>query len=111
MALATLKTRVQPSKASRVPVVPPGSWRAEKISSSARGYGYKWQQARAGWLRKHPLCVFCEKDGRTTAASVVDHIEPHRGDMVLFWDSSNWQSLCATCHNTTKAKMEANAVW
>ena len=24
---------------------------------------------------------------------------PHRGDMKLFWDESNWQPLCESCHN------------
>ena len=32
------------------------------------------------------------------AASVVDHIRPHRGDMVLFWDQTNHQSQCESCH-------------
>jgi 5-methylcytosine-specific restriction endonuclease McrA len=32
----------------------------------------------------------------------VDHIVPHRGNRGLFWARSNWQSLCATCHNSTK---------
>lgn len=68
-------------------------------SSTARGYGYKWQQARAGWLQKSPLCVRCEARGRVVVATDVDHIKPHRGDMALFWDRSNWQSLCASCHS------------
>ncbi len=72
-------------------------------SSSARGYGYKWQQARTGFLSKHPLCVQCQSRGRVTAASVVDHIKPHRGDMSKFWERSNWQALCATCHSVKTA--------
>ncbi len=80
------------------------------MTSTQRGYGYKWQQARAGWLSKHPLCVYCEREGRVMAASVVDHIIPHRGDMTLFWASdTNWQGLCATCHNTTKSREERDA--
>ena len=31
--------------------------------------------------------------------TVVDHIRPHRGDPVLFWDEKNWQSLCKSCHD------------
>jgi len=41
-----------------------------------------------------------------TAATVVDHITPHRGNTQLFWDSSNWQSLCEECHNGAKAQLE-----
>ena len=39
------------------------------------------------------------KEGRYTKATVVDHIQPHRGDPKLFWDQSNWQSLCKRCHD------------
>jgi 5-methylcytosine-specific restriction protein A len=37
------------------------------------------------------------------AATVVDHIVPHKGDKVKFWDSSNWQSLCKRCHDAKTA--------
>lgn len=87
----------------------PDSWRTDKQTSAQRGYGYKWQQAREGFLRRHPLCVYCELDGRVTAADTLDHIVPHRGDMVKFWDHDNWQSLCSTCHSSVKAKEEREA--
>lgn len=69
-------------------------------------YGYKWQQARAGYLRKHPLCVECAKFGRVTQATVVDHIQPHRGNMKMFWDRDNWQGLCKHCHDSHKQRLE-----
>lgn len=69
-------------------------------------YTYRWQQARAGFLRKHPLCVNCQRQGLIAAASVVDHIKPHRGDMGLFWDRNNWQPLCENCHNSWKQRLE-----
>ncbi|NBA95517.1 HNH endonuclease [Pseudomonas sp. R5(2019)] len=72
-------------------------------SSSSRGYNYKWQQARKGYLRKHPLCVHCAARDRVTQATDVDHITPHKGDMSLFWDSTNWQSLCGPCHSVKTA--------
>jgi 5-methylcytosine-specific restriction protein A len=92
---------------NRLVVVVPGSWRTSEQTSTQRGYGYKWQQARAGYLEKHPLCIYCERAGRTASASVVDHIVPHRGDMTLFWDRGNWQGLCVTCHSGTKQREEA----
>ena len=55
--------------------------------------------ARARFLRGHPLCAECMKQGKLTPATVVDHIIPHRGDKKLFWDESNWQPLCESCHN------------
>jgi 5-methylcytosine-specific restriction protein A len=69
-------------------------------NSTQRGYtSTRYRKARQGFLAKHPLCVECEKDGRTTGATVLDHVKPHRGNYELFWDSSNWQSLCIPCHN------------
>lgn len=44
-----------------------------------------------------------------TAGSVVDHIEAHRGDMALFWDRNNWQTLCKPCHDSVKQAEEAAA--
>ena len=35
-----------------------------------------------------------------TAATVVDHIKPHRGDIDLAYDPDNLQSLCKPCHDT-----------
>lgn len=37
------------------------------------------------------------------AATVVDHIIPHKGDQYLFWDRSNWQPLCKLCHDRKTA--------
>ena len=38
---------------------------------------------------------------------VADHIEPHRGDPVLFWSRANLQCLCKPCHDSTKQAEEA----
>lgn len=79
------------------------------MSSNDRGYTYAWSKARAEFLRAHPLCVYCERQGRTTAATVVDHIQPHRGNQQKFWDRNNWQSLCAHHHSSDKAREELAA--
>ena len=71
----------------------------EVRSSSSRGYGSAWQKARKKFLTAHPLCVMCQQEGKYVKATVVDHIIPHRGDQKLFWDTSNWQSLCEHHHN------------
>ena len=71
----------------------------ETRSASSRGYGKRWQKASKAFLRRHPLCAECERNGRYVAATVVDHITPHRGDPKLFWDESNWQPLCKACHD------------
>lgn len=88
------------------------SWRTAKGSSTERGYGYAWQKARARFLQAHPLCVMCQamKPPRVTAAEVVDHIIPHKGDQSLFWDANNWQPLCKQCHDRWKQKLEKSGV-
>lgn len=74
-------------------------------SARQRGYDSRWQKARAGYLLAHPYCIMCG-----APASHVDHITPHKGDDRLFWDQSNWQSLCAHHHNSTKQREERRSV-
>lgn len=87
-------------------------------SSTKRGYGYKWQKAREGFLRNHPLCANHEKVQQYVKATIVDHIIPHKLDdamssgdaaqivkaQTLFWDHDNWQSMCKTCHDEKTAR-------
>lgn len=75
-------------------------------SRHERGYTSEWYRYRAQYLRAHALCVSCEADGRVVAATVVDHIRPHKGDMGLFWDSDNHQALCEPCHNRKTATQD-----
>lgn len=63
-------------------------------SATKQGYGYRWTQYRLSFLRANPLCVRCG-----VAAVVVDHITPHKGDVALFWDRANHQSLCKRDHD------------
>lgn len=121
MKLQTLKPSVQMlNTPTRIAAeVNPSSWRTSDQTSAQRGYGYKWQQARAGFLLKHPHCVMCLAAMGVTAsepaaqalacydigklppiATVVDHKVAHRGDMKVFWDKAGWQSLCKPCHDS-----------
>ncbi|QGT99520.1 Phage holin [Candidatus Syntrophocurvum alkaliphilum] len=71
----------------------------DRPSAASRGYDSRWRKARKRFLKANPLCRYCEKEGRITPATVVDHIVPHRGDEKLFWDEGNWQPLCKRCHD------------
>lgn len=66
----------------------------------------RWRKLRQRHLDKHPLCVMCSKLGIVQEAKIVDHIKAHKGDMVLFWDSNNLQSLCKPHHDSTKQSEE-----
>ncbi|QNN24347.1 HNH endonuclease [Planctomycetales bacterium ZRK34] len=63
-----------------------------------------WRKLRALKLKRQPLCEQCDREGRTTLATVVDHMTPRskRKDLELAW--SNLQSLCERCHNVKTAK-------
>ena len=68
----------------------------------------KWRSKRAAQLQREPLCRYCERMGRITAATIADHIEPHRGDKVKFWRGA-LQSLCAECHSSAKQREESGS--
>jgi 5-methylcytosine-specific restriction enzyme A len=73
-------------------------------TATERGYGARWHRASRMYLAEHPLCVLCEKEeGRAIAATIVDHIIPHKGDQELFWNEDNWQSVCVH-HHAMKAR-------
>jgi 5-methylcytosine-specific restriction protein A len=78
----------------------------ERGSAHERGYGRRWQKARLAFLRANPICVKCDAAGVVEAATVVDHIKPHRGDQALFWDQTNWQALCKPHHDGEKQREE-----
>ena len=69
-------------------------------------YNWAWRRARDAYLAKHPLCALCTQLGAVTRADIVDHVVPHKGDVGLFWDQTNWQSLCKSCHDSHKQALE-----
>ena len=76
----------------------------QRPSAARRGYGPRWRRARAAYLARHPLCVWCLAEGRVEPATTVDHIVPHRGDQKLFWDEANWAAMCKHCHDAKTAR-------
>lgn len=60
-------------------------------------------------LAKEPFCRECWQNRRQRVrATDVDHITPHCGDLSLFTDPKNLQSLCHKCHSA-KTMREQNA--
>lgn len=94
------------------------------MSNEHRIYGSKWDRSRLTFLKANPLCVMCQQQGHIVAATVVDHIIPHKlkealrsGEreeimkaQKLFWDQKNWQGLCKRHHDSTKQRMEKRGV-
>lgn len=57
-------------------------------------------------LGGHPLCAYCELEGRVAAATLVDHLYPHRRFQGVFWMRQWWVSACADCHDGFKQRVE-----
>ena len=81
-----------------------------------RLYGTKrWRDPKTGLrvrvlARFGNLCGFCQTaliGGRDKPNSaVIDHIQPHKGNVNLFWEESNLQALCKACHDGEKQKQD-----
>jgi len=85
------------------------AYRRQRGTSNERGYTYRWQKEREAYLIRNPLCENClNKHDVIRAATEVDHIIPHKGNMKLFWDVDNWQGLCKSCHSKKTAKEQGN---
>lgn len=65
-----------------------------------RGYNSRWSRYAKFFLRQqgNQICKL-RLDGCNYVAECVDHIEPHNGDMVKFWDSNNHQAACIHCNS------------
>jgi 5-methylcytosine-specific restriction enzyme A len=96
---------------TRAPTHKPPGWQprapwAHTQTSSARGYGSRWRKLRTFVLAREPLCRACAADGRTKAATHVDHVKPKAEggtDAV-----ANLQPLCSPCHAAKSAREGAN---
>ena len=92
-----------------------GKGRDERPSAARRLYGERWRRRSKAWLQEpgNQFCVGYPKGvhgERLVAAETPDHVKAHKGDVVLFWDESNWQPLCLRC-NSRKAVREEGAGW
>lgn len=97
----SFKPSFKPSKPTEV--VRKNDFDKTRTTSTARGYGYKWQKARVKFLSENPLCLICQAKKIVKAATIVDHIIAHKGDAHLFWNQDNWQPLCVSCHSRKTA--------
>jgi 5-methylcytosine-specific restriction enzyme A len=74
------------------------SWRKWYHLKRWKDLALKVKQA-ALFTCQWPGCGRVEADpGRL----VADHIRPHDGDPVLFWNEANLQCLCKACHDGPK---------
>lgn len=62
----------------------------------------QWRKLRDVYIKEHPLCEMCLKEGKVTPAEDIHHkISPFKGGAVnqsLLLDYNNLQSLCKVHH-------------
>lgn len=75
-------------------------------SAASRGYTGRWAKASASFRRVNPLCEYCGLEGRVTAATLVDHLYPHRTYDGVFWIKDWWVACCDPCHSGMKQAVE-----
>lgn len=59
----------------------------------------RWRKLSREFLQKYPYCCVCGQP-----AKIADHIQPHRGNELLFWDELNLQPLCWKHHSAKTLK-------
>ncbi len=82
------------------------AYERERGSARERGYTPEWDKVARHEKNLHPLCLGCSAVGWVAATTVIDHIIPHKGNMVLFWDPLNRQPACTPHHSTVKQVLE-----
>jgi 5-methylcytosine-specific restriction enzyme A len=88
---------------------PPGSrsttdYDRSRGSAHSRGYDRAWVKLRTWWIKRNPLCAECEREGKLTVATEVDHMVPISRDRSRRLDPDNLQSLCHPCHVAKTAR-------
>jgi len=60
-----------------------------------------WRNFCSRFLKENPYCYACGEP-----AGVVDHLQPHCGDVALFELTGNHIPVCMRCHNFVTGKFD-----
>ncbi|MCP3927266.1 MAG: HNH endonuclease [Desulfobacterales bacterium] len=63
----------------------------------------RYKNERKQFLIENPYCC---SEGCTKLSNILDHRIPHKGDYDLFWDKSNWDPKCKSCHDRKTASKD-----
>ena len=62
----------------------------------------EWRKLRDWYMKQHPICEECLKNGKVTPASSVHHLKsPFKNGEInytLLLDAANLESVCHICH-------------
>ena len=74
----------------------------QRDPNSNKRYGRAWKRIRDRYIKAHPLCEECERNGRIKPAEEVHHILPlSKGGGN---ETSNLMALCKSCHSKITAE-------
>lgn len=65
----------------------------------------RWQAVRRSQLQAEPLCRACKAAGRTTPATVCNHLD--KASKATDFFAGPFSSLCAPCHDGGEQKAES----
>lgn len=90
--------------------------KTEKEKMRVRLYNNsQWKKMRLGYLIYHPLCEMCEKEGKTTPATDVHHINSPFDDGLTdeerigrLMNPNNLKALCQYHHGLTHYQQQQN---
>ena len=68
----------------------------ERPADINKKYGRAWKRIRDRYVKEHPLCEMCLKNGQLTPVEEVHHIKPLSQGGTHSKD--NLMSLCQSCH-------------
>jgi 5-methylcytosine-specific restriction protein A len=113
--LKTMPSRLSavPPALVSLPVDPAGTERQRTAFNPLRPLYRTARWAKLRWsvlVRDLFTCQMCGRIEDDTSKLVADHKRPHRGDLGLFWDETNLETLCASpCHSKHKQRLEQAA--
>jgi 5-methylcytosine-specific restriction protein A len=74
----------------------------QRDPESNKRYGRAWKRIRDKYIKAHPLCEECQRQGRLIPAEEVHHIKPlSKGGGN---EKENLMSLCKSCHSRITAE-------
>ena len=73
----------------------------QRDPESNKRYGRSWKRIRDRYIKTHPLCEECQRQGRLTPAEEVHHIIPLANGGRN--NKENLTSLCKSCHSRITA--------
>jgi 5-methylcytosine-specific restriction protein A len=74
----------------------------QRDPETRRRYGRAWKRIRDRYIKSHPLCEECKRNGKLIPSEEVHHVVPLREGGTH--KESNLMALCKSCHSRIHAE-------